>query len=97
MEESPSCDDDNWCIECSDEEKYYGDQLEESEREHYYEPSCDDIVQLYTRLVEGEELKLEWESPGRRLPSKIVTRKNVVNKLENIQIHPNSIEVEDEE
>ena len=84
-------DGDDWVVECSDEEMYYGDS--KAERGEYYEPSCDDIVNLYSKLIDGEELTLEWESPGRRLPKKI---KKIV-PVKKKEVLPEITDVEDDE
>jgi hypothetical protein len=58
-------DSNDWCIECSDEEKYGKDGL--------WQPNAADIVELYGKLKCGQLLELEWKSKGRRLPVETVT------------------------
>ena len=49
---------DDWCVECSDEEKYG--------HEGIWEPDAKDIVELYQKLAKGESLDIEWKSKGRK-------------------------------
>lgn len=57
---SAANDTDDWCIECSDDEKYgvkaNGD---------WYIPR-DEIIRMYETLDQEKTLKLQWECPGMR-------------------------------
>ncbi|XP_023932437.1 PAXIP1-associated glutamate-rich protein 1 [Lingula anatina] len=53
-----------WCITASDDDENYGPV------KGVWEPTIEDIVTLYERLVKDEVLELEWISPGRRPPEK---------------------------
>lgn len=58
-------DNDDWCVECSDEENYGSS----SNQKGAWEPDPKIIVELYEKLAKGEKLELEWKCPGRRSPS----------------------------
>lgn len=57
----------DWKVECSDDEKYLSQRDDHGGRS--WEPSPEDIIRLYTTLVEKGTLELEWRCPGRRSPS----------------------------
>ncbi|XP_046398640.1 PAXIP1-associated glutamate-rich protein 1 [Ischnura elegans] len=56
---------DNWCVECSDDERYEG----KVKGSRGWEPPADDIIRLYEILDRGGSVELEWQCPGRRAPS----------------------------
>ncbi|XP_020277885.1 PAXIP1-associated glutamate-rich protein 1 [Pseudomyrmex gracilis] len=56
----------DWCVECSDEEKY------EVDANHEWNIKPEDIVSLIEGLeANNRVLELEWKCPGRRGPSPI--------------------------
>ncbi|PSN50912.1 PAXIP1-associated glutamate-rich protein 1 [Blattella germanica] len=54
---------DDWNVPCSDDENY-GVQGKE-----IWEPSAADIASLYEQIDKEGVLELEWQCPGRRVPS----------------------------
>jgi hypothetical protein len=54
-DEKIAADDDDWEVECSDEEKY--------------QITPEDMRELYEKFARGEEFTLEWQCPGRRSPT----------------------------
>ncbi|XP_071443604.1 PAXIP1-associated glutamate-rich protein 1 [Hetaerina americana] len=56
---------DNWCVECSDDERYEG----KVKGSRGWEPPAEDIIRLYEMLDRGKTVELEWQCPGRRAPS----------------------------
>ena len=70
-------EDDDWEVACSDEELYYGDDNKKDEKDESWNPSIEKIVMFCKKMVDGEKLKLEWESPGRRSPNYLEKRRKV--------------------
>ena len=64
MGDSPTVEDD-WCVECSDDEKYNPTKIEKG----VWEPESEDIKCLYEKLAKGENFTLEWKCHGRRSPT----------------------------
>ncbi|KAF5297436.1 hypothetical protein FQR65_LT01367 [Abscondita terminalis] len=58
--------DEEWSIECSDDE---------IKGQNNWEPSAEEIDRLYTLLDNGEIPELNWKCPGYRSPSPEVTTK----------------------
>ncbi|XP_069683641.1 PAXIP1-associated glutamate-rich protein 1 [Periplaneta americana] len=54
---------DEWNIPCSDDENY------NAQGKDFWEPSAEDIVSLYELIDKEGVLELEWQCPGRRVPS----------------------------
>jgi len=55
MAESQPAEDDDWCIPCSDDEKY--------------EITPEEMKDLFEKVARNEPLVLEWKCPGRRSPT----------------------------
>lgn len=59
--------DEDWKVECSDDEKYLSQGDDHGSGS--WEPRPEDIIRLYTTLAEKGTLELEWRCLGRRSPS----------------------------
>ncbi|XP_032676603.1 PAXIP1-associated glutamate-rich protein 1 [Odontomachus brunneus] len=58
------CNEEDWCVECSDDEKYEVDAKRE------WNIKAEDILSLIEGLdTNNRVLELEWKCPGRRGPS----------------------------
>ncbi|KAJ9589613.1 hypothetical protein L9F63_017198 [Diploptera punctata] len=58
-----SGDQEDWNIPCSDDENYG------AQGKDMWEPSVTDILNLYEQVDKEGVLELEWQCPGRRVPS----------------------------
>lgn len=69
---------DDFELGCSDEEKYgLKDPMDD------WEPSPDEIVELYEQIERDKILELEWQCPGRRPPTPVNVTDNQNNQDEN--------------
>ncbi|KAK6184547.1 hypothetical protein SNE40_006997 [Patella caerulea] len=62
--EDKKTEDDDWCIDCSDDEKYNPTQL----RKGVWEPKPEDVISLFEKLEKDRFIELRWQCPGRRPP-----------------------------
>lgn len=53
--------DEDWCIDCSDDEL--------KSVQHHWEPPAEEITRLYDLLDQGEIPPFKWKSPGYKSPS----------------------------
>ncbi|KAL7292488.1 hypothetical protein TKK_0014064 [Trichogramma kaykai] len=61
----------NWSVECSDDEKY------EFNKKNEWIPKPDDLLALIDEMENNNRvLKLEWKCPGKRAPSPVTTINN---------------------
>lgn len=61
-----NADENDWEIGCSDEEAF---ELTDEKTARNWEPSPEEIVELFDKLDKGEILQLDWQCPGRRPPT----------------------------
>lgn len=52
---------DDWCVECSDEEF--------KDCQDPWEPQPEEIDRIYSQLAQGKIPELKWKCPGYRTPS----------------------------
>ncbi|KAL6253722.1 PAXIP1-associated glutamate-rich protein 1 [Pogonomyrmex barbatus] len=69
------CIEEDWFVECSDDEKY------EVDEKHEWNIKAENIVSLIESLEVNRILELEWKCPGRRGPSPIPSN-NLQQELE---------------
>ena len=63
--------DEEWKVNCSDEEAFYGDENNYRivNGKRIWEPKIEEIVSLYQQLEHKGFIELKWQCPGRRSPS----------------------------
>lgn len=63
--------DEEWKVNCSDEETFYGDENNYRivNGKRIWEPKIEEIVSLYQQLEHKGFIELKWQCPGRRSPS----------------------------
>jgi hypothetical protein len=63
-EEKQKKEEEYWCVEGSDDEKYDPSKSGKG----LWEPSAEDILKLFEKLEKNKVLELQWKCPGRRPP-----------------------------
>lgn len=79
---SLSKDDNNWRVECSDDENYgnYNDNYRIVNGKRIWEPKGEQIAALYAQLEKKGFIELRWQCPGRRSPSVHSSQHNANDK-----------------
>ncbi|XP_015921007.1 PAXIP1-associated glutamate-rich protein 1 [Parasteatoda tepidariorum] len=95
--EGAESDSDDWVINCSDEELVSTSETQES-----WEPSPQEILNMYEILESNSVLELEWRCPGRRSPSvnsnksDLLEKGSISDEDSNKQVEPNEFDFDDE-
>ena len=80
-------DDDDFFVECSDEELYNPGGGPKGT----WEPRPEDIVTLYEKIVKGDIPELVWKCPGRRSPSPEKTEEDEAKAEEVMELPPEEL------